>query len=427
MNGWALQNTEWRLVNFCDRPIGQQRIVVIVLSAVVGLFAHIAFLLVLPEHWQKNQSSDYFSYYAPVAENVINGKGLVLASKPALQYPPGIPLMYAATFWGSDVAAMSRGIGLRVLEAFCVMSSSALVGLIGIYVFNLKIALAASVLWSTYPFHLWLTKQPNASAALTTLLLSAVFLFLLWTNDPRRPLRCGLALGGILAIAALVKPFTIALPIVFLCLVWLCDIRSQPRQRWIFSVGIVVAYILLILPWEVWAWRASGQWIPLCTNGPNVLIDGLTFGTVRGLQPVPMPEGVRALTQDAIAHYPNLKSTSSIMRFFITYASENPTSVIELILLKAGRSWYGSESHSFENTILLTQLCYLPFVASGLRRSWLCGPRQRNLVIAAMGVVLYFWAMIVFTALPILRYMIPPVSLLLLCAATIPDISEARA
>jgi 4-amino-4-deoxy-L-arabinose transferase-like glycosyltransferase len=415
----VLLNPASVLAEFRDQPIKRQRTIFLSLAAVIGLFAYIGFLLTLPSQWQTDPQNDYTLYYSPVAANLISGKGFMLASKPALQYPPGIPLIYAATFWLSDLLAVDREVGIGALQAFFVMSSSVLIGLVAIQVFNLRVALVASVLWSTYPFQLWLAKQHDASPAVTTLLLSAVLLFLLWSDKRRHPLWFGVAMGGILGIAALIKPFTIALPIVFMCLAWICDIDVSWRQRSIFSVWVVIAYAFVISPWEVWAWEASGKWIPLCTNGPNALIDGLTFGTVRGLKQIPMPEAVRALTHDAVVHYQNLKTTNSIARFLINQARERPIALIELFSLKAVRSWYSSESHSFEGTVAMIQLCYLPLVAFGIRTAWRERRQQRNFVLVTLGVLLYFWAMTVFTALPILRYIVPAISLLLLCAAAV--------
>src|SRR5207249_6135800 len=127
---------------------------------------------------------------------------------------------------------------------------------------------------------------------------------------------------------------------------------------------------LLISPWEVWAWRVSGHWIPLCTNGPNALIDGLTFGTVRGLKQVPMPESVRTLTEDAVAHAKQLRTTTGIANFMVVQIRERPESVIKLFLLKAVRSWYSNESHTLEKWVAVIQLFYLPFVIFGMRIVW---------------------------------------------------------
>ena len=76
----------------CDRISQPQRFLLLSLSAVVALVAHLLFLLLLPQPWHKNQSSDYVGYYEPVAHSLIAGNGFYLHSKPALTYPPGIPM-----------------------------------------------------------------------------------------------------------------------------------------------------------------------------------------------------------------------------------------------------------------------------------------------------------------------------------------------
>ncbi len=395
----------------------RQRTMLLAISGIVAILAHATFLLLLPAAWQKNQSSDYVEYYEPVAQKLAAGAGLVLGSKPALRYPPGIPMLYAATFWISDSLDISHGAGLRIFQSLFVIASGVLVGVVAMRFLSLRIALAASILWSTYPFHLWLTKQPDASAIFSTLLLLGVFLFLLWSTDGCHAVLYGFLLGFILAIIALIKPFGIALPAVFMGLAWMCTAPCRPRHRGRFSFCVLVAYLLLISPWEVWAWRVSGHWIPLCTNGPNALIDGLTFGTVRGLKQVPMPESVRTLTEDAVAHAKQLRTTTSIANFMVVQIRERPESVIKLFLVKAVRSWYSNESHTLEKWVAVIQLFYLPFVIFGMRIVWRGGRQHKNFLLVAMGITLYFWMMTVITALPILRYMVPTVSLLMVFAA----------
>src|SRR5437870_5614224 len=394
-----------------------KRTILLSISAIVALLAHAVFLLLLPAASQKNQSSDYTAYYEPVAQKLAAGGGLVLASKPALLYPPGIPMLYATTFWISDALDISHGAGLRILEALFVIANGVLVGVVAMCFFSLRIALTASILWSTYPFHLWLTKQPDPSGAFSMFLLLGVFLFLLWSTDGCHEVLYGVLLGVVLGITALIKPFSIALPAVFAGLAWMCAIPCRLRQRGRFSFCVLVAYLFLISPWEIWAWQASGHWIPLCTNGPNALIDGLTFGTVRGLKQVPMPESVRTLTEDAVAHAKQLRTTTSIANFMVAQIREKPEAVVRLFLLKAVRSWYGSESHTRETWVVVIQLFYLPFVVFGVGTVWRGGRQQKNFLLVAMAITLYFWTMTAITALAILRYMVPVVSLLMVFAA----------
>jgi 4-amino-4-deoxy-L-arabinose transferase-like glycosyltransferase len=406
-----------RGVPVTQKTARRQRTMLLAISGIVAILAHATFLLLLPAAWQKNQSSDYVEYYEPVAKKLAAHASLALGSEPALRYPPGIPILYAATFWISDSLEISHGAGLRIFQALFVIASGVLVGVVAMRFLSLRIALAASILWSIYPFHLWLTKQPDATDVFSTLLLLGVFLFLLWSTDGCHAVLYGFLLGFILAIIALIKPFGIALPAVFMGLAWICTVPCRRRQRSLFSACVLVAYLLLISPWEVWAWRVSGHWIPLCTNGPSALIDGLTFGTVRGLKQVAMPESVRALTEDAVAHAKQLRSTTSIATFLVVQIRQRPEAVIKLFLLKAVRSWYGNESHTLERRVAVIQLFYLPLVIFGMRIVSRGGRQHKNFLLVAMGITLYFWTMTAITALPILRYMVPTVSLLMVFAA----------
>jgi 4-amino-4-deoxy-L-arabinose transferase-like glycosyltransferase len=227
----------------------------------------------------------------------------------------------------------------------------------------------------------------------------------------------GCLVGLSLGVGALVKPIAIALPVIFAALACICVVPCRPRQRALFSLCVVFVFLLAIAPWEVWARKAGGEWIPLCTNGPNALIDGLTLATVRGVKPVWMPQRVRALTQDAVAHYQDLKTTGSIAKFLIAKTREEPTVVAQLFLIRAARSWYGNESHSFERWVALIQLLYLPFFIFGVRKMSRGDPRRRNFLWIVAAIVLYFWGMSTFAALPDLRYLVPAMSLVMIVSA----------
>lgn len=404
----------------------QHKALLLSISATLALLCHILFLLLLPTSLQRAPSPDYVKFYEPVAQTVASGGGFFLASKPALLYPCGIPIMYATTFRVADVLRISRKTGLRVLEALLLTVTSVLVSLLAMQILSLRVALLASFMWSAYPFHLWLTQQPDSTSALTLLLLCGVLLFVRWSTQGQRSLRYGCLVGLILGIAALIKPIAIALPVIFVVLACLCVVSCRRRQRALFSLCVVIAYLFAVSPWEVWAREASGQWIPLCTNGPNVLIDGLTLGLVRGVKPVWMPQDVRALTRDAVAHYGDLKTTGSIANFLIAKIRQEPKAVAQLFLLKAARSWYGNESRTFEKWVAVIQLLYLTFIIFGARAMSRGGTRSRNFLCIIGAIVLYFWVMTTFTALPDLRYLVPGMSLAMIVAAVALDLLAMR-
>jgi 4-amino-4-deoxy-L-arabinose transferase-like glycosyltransferase len=401
-----------------DQPTSSLGIhLLLFISSSVALLCHILFLLLVPSHLQRPPSPDYIKFYEPVAQTLASGGGFFLGSRPALLYPCGIPILYAATFRVSDSVRIARRTGLRILEALMLTLTSVLVSLVALQFLSWTVALAASAMWSVYPFHLWLTQQPDSVTPFCLLLLCGVFLFLRWSVQGQRSMLFGGLIGLFLGLAALLKPIAIALPVLFAGLALICAVPCRLRKRVAFSFLMVVTYLLVISPWEVWAWKAGGQWIPLCTNGPNVLIDGLTLGTVRGAKPVWMPNDVRALTQEAVEHYRELKTTRAIVTFLIVKSREEPKTVAQLFLIKAARSWYGNESHAFEKWVLLIQLLYLPFVIFGAREMSRGGRLHSNFLWIVAAIVLYFWAITTFTALPDLRYLVPAMSLVMIVAA----------
>lgn len=396
----------------------RRRLFLLSSSAVVALVAHLLFMLLLPQSWRRNQSDDYKLYYEPVAESLIAGNGFYLHSKPALTYPPGIPVLYASAFWAARQVGFSEATALRVLEGFFLTLSAMLVCVLGMRFFRWRVAFLASALWSTYPFHLWLTKQPEATSLFSVLLLSSALLFFAWSSNTRNGVRNGMLLGLILGISALIKPFSIGLPFVFVALAGGSWIRAERRSRIVFSACLMITYAATIAPWEIWASHVKGRWIPLCTNGPNALIDGIAFGTERGLPQIALPQGARALVADAAAHYPQLKSTGSIAHFMLHKVRETPIAVLELVSVKAARSWFANETHMLERWIAVIQLFYLPFLLWGIRSVWKYGDAaQKNFALLAAALTAYFWIMTTVTAEAILRYMVPVTCLLMMFVA----------
>jgi hypothetical protein len=80
MNQLALRTTvtepepEMAMPRRANDPLSErQRVLLLSLSAVVALLAHVLFLLLLPQPWRRNQSSDYSAYYEPVATQLDRG------------------------------------------------------------------------------------------------------------------------------------------------------------------------------------------------------------------------------------------------------------------------------------------------------------------------------------------------------------------
>ena len=94
----------------------------------VALVAHLLFLLLLPQPWRRNQSSDYIQYYEPVAQSLIAGNGFYLHSKPALTYPPGIPCSISCILAARSVDLSEANV-LRIVGGFLLTVSACGAGL----------------------------------------------------------------------------------------------------------------------------------------------------------------------------------------------------------------------------------------------------------------------------------------------------------
>jgi 4-amino-4-deoxy-L-arabinose transferase-like glycosyltransferase len=402
----------------------RQRWSLLALSAAIALASHVLSIRLLPAPWQRNEGTDYRVFYEPVARQLAAGRGFHLPSgKPALQYPPGMPIVFGATFWLSDRAGLSHRTGVMALQGLLTITSGVLVAALALQLYSARVVLLACLLWSTYPFHLWLAKQPSGSPLVCVLLLSAVLAFVRWSASGRAALFWGSVCGMVLGFAALTKPFNIVLPAVFFVLAWICSVPCTPRKRAVFSLSVLLAFALSLSPWEVWAWRVSGRCIPLCTNGPASVADGLTFGASRK-RPRSCPElpsKVAALADNLAAHRAELKSSSGIARLLLAKLREEPIEVARLFLTKAVKSWYSNDSHTHEHWTALIQLFYLPAFVLGARLARFGDRQQKNFLMIASGVTLYYWAMTTFAALAIVRYMVPAIGLLMVLAGDATD------
>jgi hypothetical protein len=100
---------------------------------------------------------------------------------------------------------------------------------------------------------------------------------------------------------------------------------------------------------------------------------------------------------------------------------EEPLTVSSLFLIKAVQSWYCNDSHTHEKWTALIQLVYIPLFVVGVALARLGNRQEKNFFLIAVGVTFYYWAMTTFVAVAIVRYMVPPIGLLMVLAAAATD------
>ncbi|MEM6793891.1 MAG: glycosyltransferase family 39 protein [Acidobacteriota bacterium] len=382
--------------------------------AILALAVHLLFLALLPASVRGNESADFQHFYRPMAERLLDGRGLVDESgRAAVRYPPGFPAFLALGLGAGRTLGIPDSLALRGLAALCVAAIAGLLTALAVrWTDCRRTGLLAGLAWSLYPPFLWLAKQPNSELPFLVLLLAA---FLLWTSalEGGGPGRATLA-GALLGTAALLRPVALLLAPTFALagLAWLrpreSGRRLSGRRLAALSAAVIAAQALTLLPWEAWVYARNGTLIPVSSGGRLSLLDGLTLGAQPG-EPAPdLSPRVLALTRDIEANRRQIQGVSDAARFLLDRAGDDPRPVLELLAKKAARAWFATETTRFESWLLALQAPVLCLALVGL---WRDRRRPESWLIAAF--VLYSWAMTVLV-LSILRYMVPAMALLMI-------------
>ena len=348
--------------------------------------------------------------YEPQVRSLLAGNGFG-----SFRYPPVFPLMLA----GLEVASQATGVDDGHLGALLLLvsavSGSVLIFLLGNRIWGPRWGLFCVAVWLAYPvfWRLWL--QPLSEAPFVVLLLGAILL-LLRSSVPgnaghRRLLLTGLGLG----LAMLTRPSGIGLPLVFGIYLLVGERGWSFRRRLSSAALLLVGSLVAILPWEIHAYRSTGEIIPVSTEGVEAVLDGLTYAVDPSEdRPVWVPENVRHLQWEIHQRsYRELSSISSIAAYLIANLLERPAAVIQLYAIKVARAWYGTDSGVLDRWLLLFQIPIVTLLWVGVFKSWRYGGAPRDAGVLITMIVLYFWA-ITTAALSIVRYMVPALAAMVL-------------
>ncbi len=391
---------------------------------VAGLFlaamvVSLVFWSVLPAGYRENQSTDYQFFYEPVARSIASGRGISLEGELATRYPPGFPVLLAGVFRLADSSGVADETMLLAFRLLCVGLAVLLVYGLARLVWSPWLALIPAVAWMTYPFQLWLTKQPNSEVPFIPGLYAALFLFwwavLRGTGGPRTWLLY-LAAGAMAGAAMLIRPAALGVSVAMALTLLLIAARSVPfRSRLAYGGLVIAGSVLAVLPWETAVFTRTGEIIPLSAGGAATIYDGFTFLAVPKdyRREVDIPEDVADLMWAIHERRQETTTTGGVLTVVSEEGRRDPIAFIKLILMKLARSWYGIDSRTMEMPTLALQVVYLILSVWGGVYAWKQGGALRRMTAGNWLIVLYFWAM-TFIVIPLLRYMTPVMGLLML-------------
>jgi 4-amino-4-deoxy-L-arabinose transferase-like glycosyltransferase len=364
--------------------------------------------LFIPQALRQEQSTDFVNYYLPVGENIADGYGLSAHDgSAAVLYPPGYPLMIAGVVWIGKQSGVPADVLLNYFTLVCFGLTVVLVYRIARTIWSRYLALVPALLWLSYPFALWLVQQPNVEMPFLVVILLS---FGLWWKGNHSTHKRGFYffIGGILLGAAmLVRPIALFVGIILGVLLF---IRFPGEKIWI-RIGFVLVFLagalLPVLPWEIWAYRQTDKVILLSTKDVHSVLDGLTFAVnSQGYrQDFHINGSVESVMGDIYIQAERLESFPTIFNTLVAEARSRPVGLLQLFLIKAGRSWYGTNSGRGEVLIQLVQIPYILLICVAFVLN--CRKKANRFLAVTIGsLILYFWAMTILV-LSILRYMVP--------------------
>jgi 4-amino-4-deoxy-L-arabinose transferase-like glycosyltransferase len=310
--------------------------------------------------------------------------------------------------------SIDQNTALSIFILFCTGLSSALIFLLASQAFDLRTGVISALLWITYPFQLWLTKQPNSEIPFMVLFFASVLLFWRGRSLPTHHWTSDLGAGLLAGLAALIRPIAIGVGLVFAGFL-LVQRSVRTRTRLASTFVLLASYLLVLLPWEGWVYARLQQVILLSSGGELSVWDGLTYAVEGDYQAEGwVPRRANDLMLDILNRESEL-STQSISGMFILLGQEavqNPLGALQFFGLKAARSWYGTESGRLETLNMALQSVYLLAVIWGGLIVWQIGNGQKRYLIFILVLGLYFWLMTVLV-LSIMRYMVPMMGLLM--------------
>ena len=399
----------------------------------------IIFLSILPSELSKNESPDFTVFYSVIADRLAAGesfessfyfKGIGNDALPSdetgyfvTRWPPGHSIIIGAIYSVADHLVVSRNKLTKFIFFIFYTFSSYLIYKITKLFFQNWIPALSAIIWATYPFNLWLTKQPNSEIPFLIFLYWSIYLFIIGTRSNSTKHIIGASV--LISISMLTRAASILVPIIFVIIyliyaIYNHNLKNGPNYVNILKKSLIMIIIPIVVtaPWEIIVYKETGKILPLTSTGSD-LIRVANMNILK-----PRPDGSLIVSNDLKVMLVSTLSDEESCSIIEEYCDLNtpkitvkPTSFIsaELYWIKFKRAFYGVDTKRFEDEVTIIQWLYFIPAAFGLVLTL----RKRNTTILTLvitGLSLYFLAINII-GLPLLRYMLPAYGLYAIYAA----------
>lgn len=393
------------------RSRNQQGVAVFLTSVLVILL----FWAVLPKQFAVNEGSDYFYYYEPIARSLLRGDGITINGIFADRHPPGYAVLLSGVFWLASLLHLPEGFVYASFTLLCAGMATVFIFLLAESIWGAAGGWAAALFFTTYPFFLWLTKQPSTEIPFIAFFYATIYVFWLGLEARHNPHRMFFLAGVLAGVTMLIRSAGFGMGIVMAALIFALKKQTRAGQKVMLAALLLAGNLLAIAPWEAQLYIQTGQVILLGTNGPPSVRDGLTFGVnPKGYRvQFDLPADVLALQQKFLAEKDEPLSAGALAQSIWTHLKHEPVAMLRLLVIKTGRSWYGTDSGQSERAIIAIQLLYGIFLLYATHAAWQKHGMTGALLTVTYVFVFYFWGLTMLV-LSILRYTTPVIGLLAL-------------
>jgi 4-amino-4-deoxy-L-arabinose transferase-like glycosyltransferase len=358
--------------------------------------------------------TDYRVYYEPIANNIIEGKGIVSKyGNMPLNIGPGYPIYLSLVFIMSKAGGVDKFLLITLFNVLIAAFSCCFLFLIAENIFDRKIAIFSSLLWASYPFNLWLLKNPNTEVPFIFFFFLAILFYIL--SIKKEKFFYAFLAGLFISAATAVRIISLFLPVLFVLFFFLF---LKKKKALLFSLFLVIGCLVIFGPWAGYSFYKNGGFISISEQGPENILSGVNWLAEPGKREI-VSEDVTLLIEKM--NKESLSGFGDTAGFFIQEFVQRPAPVLKIIWLKATRTWYGTSSRWREEPLVLAiQLFYIITALFGLRIAF--KERKKDVLFIAffLSVILFFWGM-TFLAVSIMRYMIPVMALVIIFSAVTVD------
>jgi len=278
--------------------------------------------------WPTWPSSDAANYHAK-AMDIFNGQGY----GPTAYWPVGLPMLLAVWYH----LTLAHPVAGYVLGVFISTATIFLAHDVGRRVLSNVAARWMAILTAIMPTLVFTAARTDASALLVFLVLAIADLVLIGTRRGWQGWTAGVAAGGLLGYAVLVKPVCLLVP-VFVLISWL-SLTGRRAACW-RTLVCVATMTAVIAPWTLRNYRVLGTFVLVSTNGGVCLYTGVNpdtngmYSRERDPRFHPLPGEVDEISVDRIRRRAALK-----------WIKENPLACCKLMLKKQAYMWGTSSTN----------------------------------------------------------------------------------